>query len=142
MDIESSIRDEVAHLLAHYYEHAVIAATPWWRNLKDRWRTKWWRREARQILAGLWLSLANIEGLRRDWDNRRRLFEDKRSQIMALFAIDYPSDVGAIESLEVSHLDATIEQISGNLNNRAVAMATMFGALAGGLAGALVGLVH
>src|ERR1019366_1237273 len=60
MDIESLIRDQLAHLLGHYYEHASVAAQPLWRNLKRRWRMLGWRREARQILASLWLSLANV----------------------------------------------------------------------------------
>jgi len=58
---------------------------------------------------------------------------------MLLFEVDYSSDAVSVESLEVSHLDATIEQISRNLDNRAVVLATVLGALAGGLAGALVG---
>ena len=44
-----------------------------------------------------------------------------------------------IESLEIGHLDATIEQISQSLDNRALLLATVVGALAGGLAGAVVG---
>ena len=132
LDIESSIRDQMAHLLGHYYDHARIAARPLWRSFKDRWRTRRWRRAARQILAGLWLSLANVEGLRREWEDSRREFEGRRNEYMALFLVDYSDDVATIESLEVSHLDATIEQISGNLDNRAVVMATVGGALAGG----------
>jgi hypothetical protein len=142
LDIESSIRDQMAHLLGHYYEHSLITAKPLWRSLKDRWRIRWWRREARQILAGLWLSLANVESLRRDWEESRRNFEGPRAHYMAIFEADYSNDVAAIESLEVGHLDATIEQISGNLDNRALLMATVVGALAGALAGALVGLIH
>jgi hypothetical protein len=146
MDIESSIRDQVAHLLGHYYEHSVIAAKPLRRSLKDRWKIKGWRREARQILAGLWLSLANVEGLRRQWGDQRGRFELGRREYMPLFEIDYSDDVAMIESLEVGHLDATIEQISQSLDNRALLLATVVGALAGGLAGAvvgaLVGLIH
>jgi len=141
MDIESLIRTQVAHLLGHYYEHALITAKPLLRSLKDRWRIRWWRREARQILAGLWLSLANVEALRRSWEESRRDFED-RSSYMAIFEIDYSDDVAVVESLEVGHLDATIEQVSRNLDNRALLFATVVGALAGALAGALVGLIH
>jgi hypothetical protein len=142
MDIESSIRDQMAHLLSHYYEHAAITAKPLWRSLKDRWRIRWWRREARQILAGLWLSLANVESLRREWQDSRRTFEGNDDEYMAIFEVDYSNDVAVIESLEVGHLNATIEQISRNLDNRALLFATVVGALAGALAGALVGLIH
>ncbi len=142
IDIESSARDELAHLLGHYYEHASVAAQPLWRTLKKRWRMREWRREARQILAGLWLSLANLETLRRDWEDSRRNFEASGAESMLLFEIDYSDDTTSVQSLEVSHFDATVEQISHNLDYRAVVMATVGGALAGGLAGALVGLIH
>ncbi len=141
MDLESLTRDQMAHLLGHYYEHSLIAAQPWWKSLKDRWRIRRWRREARQILVGLWLSLANVETLRRTWENLRRDFEEDH-EYLAIFVNDYSSDVATIESLEVGHLDATIEQISQSLDNRALLLATVLGALAGALAGALVGLIH
>ena len=142
MDIESSARDLMTHLLAHYYEYASVAAQPMWRALRERWRVRGWRREARQLLAGLWLSLANLEDVRRQWEDLRRDFEEPDAEYMPLFAIDYSDDVAAVQSFEVSHFDATVEQISRNLDNRAVVMATVGGALAGGLAGALVGLIH
>jgi len=140
MDIESLIRDEMTHLLGHYYEHAVITTKPLWRSLKARWQMRWWRREARQILAGLWLSLANAEGLRRNWEDSRREFDDEK--LVLIFESDYSDDIAVVSSLEMSHLDATIEQISRNLDNNAVVLATVLGALAGGLAGALIGLIH
>lgn len=142
MDIESLIRGEMAHLLGRYYEHSLITAMPWWQSLKDRWRMRRWRREARRILAGLWLSLANVESQRRIWEDSRRNLEGSHLEYMAMFEVDYSNDVAMIESLEVGHLDATIEQVSQNLDNRALLMATVVGALAGALAGALVGLIH
>ena len=90
---------------------------------------------------GLWLSLANVETLRRTWENLRRDFEEDH-EYLAIFVNDYSSDVATIESLEVGHLDATIEQISQSLDNRALLLATVLGALAGEKAGALVGLIH
>jgi hypothetical protein len=61
LDLDLSILDQLSHLLSHYYEHASITARPILSNTKDRWRTRGWRKEARQLLAGLLLSLANTE---------------------------------------------------------------------------------
>lgn len=142
MDTESLVRDLLTHLLGHYYEHASTAIQPWWRSLRKRWGMRGWRREARQILASLWLALAHLEDLRRLWGDSRHDFEESSTDSMLLFEQDYSGDAAAVQSLEVGRFDATVEQIAHNLENRAVVLATVGGALAGGLAGALVGLIH
>ena len=144
LDIEDSIRDQFSHLLGHYYDHASIVAKPFFQSIRDRCRTRGWRKEARQLLAGLWLSLANVEMLRRSWAERHRNFESivDESETNLLFEKDYRGDVEIIESLDFSHLDSSIEQVSSSLDNRAITIATIGGTLAGGLAGALIGLIH
>jgi hypothetical protein len=144
LDLEGSIRDQLSHLLSHYYEHASIAARPIWKSIKDRWRTRGWRKEARQLLAGLLLSLANIESLMRSWSDTRQSFETevREENTRILFATDYGNDIAAIDTLDFGHIDSSIEQVSSSLDNRAIVIATIGGALAGGLAGAIVGLIH
>ena len=144
LDIEESIREQFIHLLSHYHEHASIAARPLWSSLRARWRIRRWRKEARYLVAGLWLSLANVEALRRRWEERRRGFESDiaESEIRPLFAKDYTNDAATVDSLEIEHLDSMINQMSSSLDNRAIMVATVGGALAGGLAGALIGLIH
>jgi hypothetical protein len=144
LDLDLSILDQLSHLLSHYCEHANITARPILSSTKDRWRTRGWRKEARQLLAGLLLSLANTETMLRSWNEIRQSFESTISEdsIGDLFGSDYSSDITAIDTLDFSHVDSSIEQVSSSLDNRAVAIATIGGALAGGLASAIVGLIH
>jgi hypothetical protein len=92
----------------------------------------------------LLLSLANTETMLRSWNEIRQSFESTISEdsIGDLFGSDYSSDITAIDTLDFSHVDSSIEQVSSSLDNRAVAIATIGGALAGGLASAIVGLIH
>jgi len=76
IDIESSARGQLNHLLGHYYDHASVNQLPFFQRIYKRWTIKGWRREARHLLAGLWLSLANLEMLRRQWQDRRDDFRD------------------------------------------------------------------
>ncbi len=96
-----------------------------------------WRREARQILASLWLSIASMEMLRRLWEDRRRSFEDtaQEDELEALFAVDQKEDVAVIESLRLDYMESAVEQVASRLDSRANVTATLGGALAGAAAG-------
>jgi len=144
LDIEELIRDELTHLLSHYYQHSSVAVKPPLLGLSERWKMLGWRREARHILAKLWLSMANIERLLRAWERTRQQFDNDidGEKIQDLFARDYAIDARLIAAFDIEPVNSAIEQIAANLDNSAVVNATVLGALAGGLAGAIVGLVH
>jgi hypothetical protein len=82
--------------------------------------------------------------LKRHWDEARMTFEDdvRDHNKHLLFARDHPDDVAAIESLDLSRMQSTLEQAAARLDNRDVVIATAWGALGGAVAGALVGLLQ
>ena len=144
IDIEHNAGRGLAHLLDHYYEHSRLSTLPPWREIRNRWKNRSWRKEVRYLLVGLWLSLANMETVRQGWADAQRGFENTIDEDgkAYLFAIDYRDDAAAIESINTRSLETAIEQVSDRLDNRTMVAVTFVGGVAGGLAGALVGLFH
>lgn len=144
IDLENSARKTLAHLLAHYYEHATADAQKGWKRTRALWSQRGWRREASQLMAGLWLTLSNIEVVRRQWEEAHRSFARQTGSqgLAVIFDVDYREDAEVVASLDVSHLEVNVQQIGTRLDSRSLSWATGLGAIAGGVAGLLAGLLH
>jgi len=144
VDLEDSARDTLSHLLKHYYEHATAGAQQGWKRMRALWSQRGWRREARQLMASLWLTLSSIESVHREWEEVHRSFISATESrgLVVLFDVDYREDAETVASLDVSHLEVNVQQIGTRLDNRSLAWATGLGAIAGGVAGLLAGFAH
>ncbi|MER7542042.1 hypothetical protein ABTW95_03445 [Spirillospora sp. NPDC127506] len=139
MDIESAIDKEVVHLLQHYYSHARLMDLPMRKSYRLRWKGRRWRRHARYVLAGIWLSLANIEAMKRQWGDAYRDYQGYMDDcgVNLIFAGDVHDDVEVVSALDMEYAASAIRQVSTTLDNRLNAIAAGGGAIAGGVAGAL-----
>lgn len=141
IDLEHACRLDLGHLLTHYADHAELVHLGWKpKYLRLRWRNRGWRKEARSLVASVWLALANIESVRRRWDQERLNIADD-AEYVPLFSADFSRDVVTIDSLRLEPVSENVNQIAGWLDNRAVVWATSLGALAGGLAGGAATLI-
>ena len=141
IDLENECRQDLGHLLTHFAEHARIVNSGWRpRALSRRWYARGWRKEARSLVADVWLALANIEAIKRSWDQERMNVADSE-EFQPLFASDFSRDVITIDALRVEPISENVNQIAGWLNNHSVVMATGLGALAGGAAGSIATLL-
>lgn len=139
IDMEDAVRRDLSHLLGHYHEHTVLAASKYSPKIMlKRWKSRAWRKEAWSLIASIWLGMANIETMRRQWSTERSdmLGHD---QVVTLLQRDYVSDDREINALEMDPIAETVNQVAAALNNRMAATATLWGALAGGLAGGAAG---
>lgn len=146
LDIEDAARGSLSHLVSDYYAHAAAGTVVWWKRGAAWWRFRGWRREANQLLASLWASLTNIEMLSRQWGESQRSFVSDVAEAnkQLIWLTDYARDAEAIESLDTSRMEDTVQQIATRLDNRAVVTSTVagaLGALAGGGAGAIAALI-
>lgn len=142
IDLEEVCRQDLTHLLHHYQQHAQLVAQGVGRAaLLERWRERGWRREASALVSDVWLALANMETLRRGWD-RERQDVARETDVLPLFDLDFARDVTEVEATNMSAVAGSVTQVAAELNNRLVVVATGWGALAGGLAGGLVGLLN
>ncbi|MFF4992320.1 hypothetical protein ACFY19_34440 [Streptosporangium saharense] len=140
LDIEKFCRELVDDLLGLNY--SVIQ----WKRLSIRARIKGWkihrsqRRQMQNIIAILWLVLADVEALRRDWlQNRRTLLNSLAKPLNEhLYDRDRSDDDDSVMSQDLSFIRAAIEQAAVRSDTRMVAIATIYGAL-GGMVGGLIG---
>lgn len=151
-EAQERARKQLTDLLSLYYKRADVTATPrvwefWkreaWHGLRLRWEMIGWRHESAKMIATLWLMLSTLDAKRYDWHVRRFSYDnsmqsDNRSLI---FAIEYDREINAVEGLDVTALRSATEQAAARLDNRAIASATLAGAAAGGLVGAIATIV-
>lgn len=141
IDLEDEVRGDLAHVLHHFHAHAQLVALGFSKKaLKERWRARKWRTEARSLVARIWLVMANIETLRRQWEHARTGLSGQPDSLL-LFDTDYANDAESVTSLQLEPVAETVNQVAVGLDNRMVVAATGWGAVAGGVAGGLTGLL-
>lgn len=140
--VENEARRTLGRLLAataqreHLSTHSVLL------TLNDRWQMRGFRRQAREDLALLWLAIANLEMLKRRWGESRIRFTDEMLDVTGidlLFARDDSPEAQTVESLNLTTIQAAVTHLSGGLDTRTIALATIVGAAAGGLMGSIIG---
>jgi hypothetical protein len=132
--------EDVAELLRLNYERAAMSAKPFWKSLRERWSSRRWRREARQIVARICLDLATMENVRGDWARAKQIYEDsaKSNNVGVVFGSEYELGAGAVSTLDVTEARSAIDRMTGSLDIRALVLATAVAAVVGALIGALV----
>jgi hypothetical protein len=138
LDLEHRARNDIGDLLDHNRAHARVLAKPWWRRARELWRHRGWRREARGLIAGLWLALTNIETLERHWDDQLQDLQSDHLEILEFFRPDSWRDERRIRALDTSTILAALDQVTELLESRQLALATGLGALGGAVAGGVV----
>ena len=143
LSVERAARSELSHASLHQYEQSQLATLPLGRRILGSWKRRGSRREMRHLVAGLLLSLANMEMLLRLWQDDRQEFEVAAGSAgeSIIFDADMRRDIARIENLKLEHLESGVEQLGNSLNNSALAVATAGGALAGGVAGGILGAI-
>lgn len=138
--IEDAARASLSRLLLHYYQAAAAATLPLVARYKRRWRSRRWRAEAQALLAELWLTLDNIEILKRQWSRLRYEFEtDSQPRGMShLFVADHLADAKEVAELDTRPLMTTVAQIATRPDTRNVILATASAAI-GGVTGGVIG---
>lgn len=142
IDLENQCRSDLGHVLSHVHRHAELVADG--RSvaaIKQRWKSRRWRHEARSLVAAVWLAIANIEILRRRWDGERGDLMSM-TEALPLLERDLSRDVDSVQSIKLEPVTETINQLAITLDNRNLARATALGALVGGIAGGLTGLLR
>jgi hypothetical protein len=151
MDLEAEARTMVAELLARDYarlDHrskGVVRRTfQSMQALPAVLGGKGHRRVAKHTIASLWLALAGLETLRRDWEMARLQFQDGADKrgLNLFYDIDRKNDDNYVEGIKLDFIRSAIEQQSSRLDNHMVAMVTAVGgvaALVGALAGGALG---
>ncbi|CDO33314.1 hypothetical protein [Mycolicibacterium porcinum] len=139
--IEGTAREELTHIIAHQFESSQAALLPAKKRLAAKWTNRATKRHIQHSLVSLSLCLANLETLKRAWEEEKRRFDEKDSTDgqLAFFTTDSKSDEARIRSLNLNHLELAVQQINDSLNNAAMVTATVRGALAGGVAGGVLG---
>lgn len=138
LDLEQRARSDIGDLLDQNRVHARVLAKPWWRRARGLWRHRGWRREARGLIAELWLALTNIETLGRYWDEQLQNMQSDHPGILEFFRPDSWRDERKIRALDTSTILAALDQVTGLLDSRQLALATGLGALGGAVAGGVV----
>ncbi|HMG40310.1 MAG TPA: hypothetical protein VK611_03245 [Acidimicrobiales bacterium] len=139
-EVETFARHRLDILFGYYQAAAEVAVLPWRERFRARYQMKGWRKRARYEVALLWRSISTLERLLRMFGQRLTDQRDWRS-VFALedvFKHDL-AELGAIESLNLSILQQGTQHASDRLDNRSVAGATVWGAMAGGVVGAGLG---
>jgi hypothetical protein len=142
IDLERAVRVDSSHVLNYFHSHAALVARgkrpP---VLLERWKSRGWRAKARALVARSWLGMANMETLRRSWDEERDDWMSFYPETLGLLQSDYSRDIANVEQLNMEPVADTITRVSTGLDNRTVVLATAWGAVAGGVVGGLAGLL-
>jgi hypothetical protein len=137
---------DVEELLRIQYEATPLPAWPTGQRVAQVFNGFGWRRRARRLINHIGLATARIERLRLEWNSTRREYGRRtvEGNLNLLFNADldsYQNDLQLIGQWGAAQ--HTIEQVATGLNNRAVVIAIIGGALAGGAAGAVAAyLIH
>lgn len=139
--IEAGARRDLKDLLKIYHETTLLLPLANPKSWKARWNLRGWRRDARRLIARLWLALSALESRRHDWANSKFGYDKaaERQGRNLIFRHEYEDEVNYVTAMDVSSIEASVEYAASHLDTRSVAVATTAGAVAGAVLGALVG---
>lgn len=95
-----------------------------------------------KYMADMWLALASIDLLRRQWQDVRRKFnrDAERQGTLHLFERDYSDDEAAVESIDLTLPREAMQNFATRLDSRMVVMVTAVAGIAGA-SGGVIGAV-
>jgi hypothetical protein len=143
LETEAAARSALGSLMWLNYKRAQLPSEPIGESLQRRWEMRGWRAESHRLIARVWLALAGIETLRRQWSADRFSFEDgldTRGQA-TLFKLDYADEVDRVASLDLELMRSGVQEAAGRLDSGALLRVTAIAAVAGAVTGGLVGAV-
>jgi len=142
--LENRARSELGELLVATAQREHMATHGPVSILIRPWKTRGYGRKARETLALLWIAVANLEMLNRAWHEEKFRFTDSISKLIGLdliFEVEINPEAEAVATLDLGTIQAAVAHLSGGLDTRTIVVATLVGAIAGGLAGALISLL-
>ncbi len=110
-----------------------------WKAITFRGRT----RRARRIVDALWLAMARIETMQREWHDSQRYFNyySSADKVEAFFDIDRKDDDDAANAVTTDFVRAAVEHRSIRRDNRVIVWATILGGSAGAVAAVVASLI-
>jgi hypothetical protein len=140
LEIEKHCRLALSELLEIAYVRARSGGASLRSRAKARWVNRGWRKASRQRISEVWLCLANIELLRREWDELRLKFEESAEEggRGRIFERDHSGEVGAVGNLDLNLISGSAQEAAERLDNRALLVVTGVAAVSGALGGAVV----
>ncbi|MFC0526253.1 hypothetical protein, partial [Phytohabitans kaempferiae] len=141
MNIDAHVRELSAHMLHHNYTHSRIATLKPRKRPKALWHNRGWRRETRALVAEAWLNLANMDVLSKASHDSLVGLEGNYAGLQPLLKRDYAADVAALHRLNTTPITDAIKQMTTSIDNRLLILATILGAIGGGLAGAVAAVI-
>jgi hypothetical protein len=140
LEIESFAQTTLDSLLGRYQADAEYALLPWYARARGLREIRRSRRRARRDIATMWLCLASLEKLRRKFSEHARDHRDWQSVFSAEMLLEHDLDeLEIVTSMDLSILRQGTEHAAERLDNRSVAHAPAWGAVAGGVMGAIFG---
>jgi hypothetical protein len=142
LSLEMQARNEEAALLTQYYQSISAASLPFWKLL-TRWRAVRTARACRNKIVQLWVLMATIESMHREWQEFRDNFKTaiEANGAGVLYEHELGADSHRVESLDLSRTERSLEQLATRIDNNSLIAATAVGAIAGGAAGLLAGVL-
>ena len=137
--LEDRGRRDATEILDIAYRRAARSHLPdvrnWWR---DKRKLRGSRRRTRQLIAGLWLTLATTDEHVRTWQwSNARFNELLEGRRLTELKSDFDTGEHEIQSMDLSLVRASLEEISSRMEGRMMLMAGFAGAGAA-LAGSTV----
>jgi hypothetical protein len=145
LELEVDSRAKLSELMQFNFERARLPTLPISERVKARRTQRKWLHKSRFLIARIWLTLSNIEYLRREWSALRFDFEGSSGENgkRKLFERDYADEVDRVQSLDLDLVRSGVQEMAERLDSRALlrvtAVAAVAGAIAGGLIAGLVG---
>ncbi|WP_159576526.1 hypothetical protein [Microbacterium sp. 8M] len=141
IDIEGDLRQLVDELLAMDYARLARSKKGWRARASYQLHAAWhWfrgegaGRETQELIGSIWIAMARIERLRRDWLQQQRRFSDAATLYgrQVLFDIDRIDDEVAVSAMDTGFAKAAVEHKSARRDSKVIVWATVGGGVAGG----------
>jgi hypothetical protein len=141
LELEADGHQQLSQLMEINFERAQLPNLSPVARSRARWQGGGWLRRSKLLIARLWLTLSNIEYLRREWSGERFQFEGSSDErgLRKLFDRDFADEVDRVQSLDLSLMRSAVQEMAERLDTRALLRVTAVAAIAGAVAGGLVG---
>jgi hypothetical protein len=143
-DVEEHARDDLSALLVNHYEQARARTLPLRERMKAAWHGRGSARRSQSLIASIWLGLSNLELLMQSWRTQHLELSQSMGEydLLPLFDRELRDGDEYVGHLDLSGIHGAVSELATRFDNRLLVWGTIMGAAAGGLAGALVTLLH
>jgi hypothetical protein len=140
--LEVECRLMLSQLMAISYVRSELATKGLLDRIRGYWTGRTWRQNSRQRISSIWLAMASIEQLRREWEEVRRHFERAANHrgMDKLFETDHAGESEDVDKLDLAPVSAAVQEAAERMDNRALLVVTGVAAVAGAIGGAVAGV--